>query len=163
MHIHIQCADAQTLARLGTTAEAMYDGVSTVGGGSGTQLVIIIYVLDGSGWAAECHHSWFGPEHIHNGTVPGLPARFRLITVAMGMNTYPYESVDDYGWQWRFETFADHLAAVLAHELYHFTQPHFARHRSNDEYDANLTALQQVQRLGFRVEATAPRRGVRYG
>ena len=160
MHVHIQ-GDDQALARLGTTPAAVFDVVERVVGGSGASLMLLIYLVPGPGWDAVCHHRWFRPEDLHNGTVPALPDRFRVIRVAMGQNTYPHESIDAYGWQWYFGTFLDHLAAVVAHEMYHSTQPHFARYRCNDEWDANASALRHVTDLGFQVAARAPRRGVR--
>src|SRR5262245_56205215 len=123
MHVHIQ-GSAERLAELGTTPEAVFDTVEKVVPPlTGASLVLVIYLVSGPGWDAVCHHSWFRPEDLHNGTLPGLPPRFLLIRVAMGQNTYPHQSVDAYGWEWHFETFLDHLAAVLSHEVYHYTQP----------------------------------------
>src|SRR5262249_19894873 len=103
--------------------------------------------------------SWFTPAHIEEEERPSeLPSYFRLIEARVGEHPYPLTTVDDYGWTWYFPSFLDHLAVVIAHELYHYTQPSFAQYRSNNEWEANLSALQQVQRLGFRVQAAAPAR-----
>jgi hypothetical protein len=160
MHVHIH-GSAERLAALGTSADAVFDTVARVVGGSGASLVMVISLVDDQGWAGECHMSWFRPEDLHQGESPCLPARFRLIQIAMGQNDYPYQARDDYGWQWRFATFMDHLAAVVAHELYHYTQPSFASQRTRNEHDANQAALDQVHALGYAVEAQRPARGVR--
>src|SRR5215510_1820188 len=131
MHVHIQGSEEQ-LAELGTTPQAVFNTVETIVGAAGTWLVVVVYLLDSSGWAGETHHSWFRREDLHHGELPRLPDRFRLIQIAMGQNTYPYEAPDDYGWCWHFQSFLDHLAAVLEYELCHYTQPHFARYRCNE-------------------------------
>src|SRR5215831_18805591 len=142
MHIHVFGADEPTCARLDTTEEQIRDVVTRVIGRSGSDLVVLIYFVQGAGWDAEYRHGWVRASDVHRGTVPGLPPRFLLIRVALGENAYPYESIDDYGWTWRHATVLDHLAAVVAHELYHHTQPHFARRRMNNEADANRFAVQ---------------------
>jgi hypothetical protein len=159
MYVHIQGTEA--LARLGTTPDQACDVIGRVVNGSGSQLVLVLYLVTGSGWAGECHFSVFTPQTLHRGELPHLPDWFRLIQIAMGQNTYPYVASDAYDWQWRFETFLDHLAAVTAHEFYHYTQPVFASQRTRNEHDANQAALDQVRELGFAVAAQRPERGVR--
>jgi hypothetical protein len=162
VHVHIR-ADEESLASLHVTVDEMFDVVGQVvnGSDSGSPLVVAIYLMDGSGWAGETHFSLFTPATLHNGEMRNLPPTFRLIQIALGQNDYPYQARDDYGWQWRFATFLDHLAAVVAHELYHYTQPSFASQRTRNEHDANQAALDQVHALGYAVEAQRPARGVR--
>jgi hypothetical protein len=68
----------------------------------------------------------------------------------------PRESPDRYGWPWRYETFADQLAAVMAHELYQHGAPSCAGYRGDDEQAANRWALAHATSRGFRVEAESP-------
>jgi hypothetical protein len=159
VHIHIQGTEA--LARWGVSPDDVCDVIARIVNGAGSQLVVVLYVLPGSGWSGECHYSWFRPEGLHRGELPRLPDRFRLIQIAMGENTYPYEAPDAFGWHWRFETFLDHLAAVTAHEVFHLCQPSFSVQRTRNEHDANQAALDQVRELGFAVAAQRPERGVR--
>ena len=158
MHVHLFGADAQTCARWHTCAEAIREVITRVVGGSGERLVVLVSLVDGVRWAAECHHGWFTPADVHRGQVSGLPPHFHLIELAFGVAGGPYlwQTRDDYGWVWRFGSFVDHLAAVMSHELYHYTQPHFARWRWNNEGDANAWALAHCRRLGFAVEAEIP-------
>src|SRR5262249_26009535 len=142
MHVHVQCADAEQLARLHTSEEAIFELVEQVIGPAGASLVVRITLARGRGWDAQCYYSWFTPAHIEEEERPSeLPSYFRLIEARVGEHPYPLTTVDDYGWTWYFPSFLDHLAVVIAHELYHYTQPSFAQYRSNNEWEANLSAL----------------------
>src|SRR5215471_18932108 len=114
MHIHLQCADDQALARLSTTQEAVCEVVKQIVGESGERLVLLIRLVDDPGWSAECFYSVFTPEDLHEEERPGaLPSQCRLMRMTIGEHTYPLTTIDDYAWTWYFETFLDHLAVVV--------------------------------------------------
>jgi hypothetical protein len=159
MHIHLQCADDQTLARLGVSEQAIFEVVERVIGAAGTRLVVLLTLTHAPGWAATCHSSMFTPDDLPDeACTSDMPERFRLIQVRIGAHPYPLTTVDDYGWCWYFASFLDHLAVVVLHEVHHLCQPDVARHRANCEWEANYEAWWRTREMGFQVGARAPAR-----
>lgn len=83
-----------------------------------------------------------------------LPQRFKLIKIRLDGNrrSFPRTEKDNYGWEFRYDTFLDHLATLFAHELHHFRRYHLNLHPREGEHAANRWALRHVQSLGFCVE-----------
>jgi hypothetical protein len=143
----------EACARLGTSAAAVREVCwRVVPARTGRHLTLLLYALEGTGAHGEYVPGWWTPQDIHGGTVPGLPARSLVIRVGLGCdNTYPHATHDAYGWAWRFQGVLDQLALLIAHELYHLSQPSFARQRASNEQHANAYAVKHVQDLGFAV------------
>jgi hypothetical protein len=80
---------------------------------------------------------------------------------------YPCERIDKYGWTWDFPSFEAQLATVASHECFHraahLWPAQFPGQDWRSEEQANTWALQQVQRLGYDVHASAPTQGVAHG
>lgn len=82
-----------------------------------------------------------------------LPMQYKLIRMVLNADpkAYPKKEFDIYGWQFKYESFKDHLALLFAHELHHFRRYHLNLHPREGENKANQWALEQCQKLGFKV------------
>ena len=85
-----------------------------------------------------------------------LPREFKLIRIRIDNHPehYPKDELDIYGWQFRYDTFKDHLATLFAHELHHFRRYHLGMHPREGEHTSNRWALQKVQNMGYKVSAS---------
>lgn len=131
------------------------------------ELVVSIYVIKKNSWAGGTAYAkeWMTPESFRTQRgrwkitgyfdIPrDLPRRFKLIRLLpLGcFQPYPKIQKDNYGWEYRYETFMDHLALLFAHELHHYRRYHLGLHPGEGEKSANRWALAHVQLLGYRVQ-----------
>src|SRR6516165_10581597 len=125
MHVYLYVREDETLLRLGTSREAIGEVVVQVTPARAAKaLVIAVALVPGTSWSGQ-YERWQTPERWLRlrGRWPrpaDLPASFQLVRMALGEDTtYPYTAPDAYGWTWHYTAFRDHLATVLAHEIYH--------------------------------------------
>jgi len=131
-------ASPEALEKLGTSDAAIGQVLKTVSGGKGvSRLVVIVRLLPVQGWRAECYRQ--------DGVI--------TMTFAAG-ERYPMTAPDIYGWQWRFQTFQDHVATIFSHELFHYRQD--APDYSQSEQAGNVYALAHAQQCGYSVQAKRP-------
>ena len=162
MRVYLYVRAEETLGRLGTSREAIGEVVVQVTPARAAKaLVIAVALVPGTSWSGQ-YERWQTPERWLRlrGRWPrpaDLPASFQLVRMALGEDTtYPYTAPDAYGWTWHYTAFRDHLAAVLAHEIYPVEGPPLpVLNVRNDEQAANTFALEHVLGLGFDV-AGAP-------
>ncbi len=128
-------------------------------------LVLAIYFLKKSPWIGGTYfRNWMEPADFITGRGRWnitkkfqhsiqLPVKYKLIRLLfdLRMNTYPLTQNDRYGWIIKYESFSDHLAFLLAHELHHFRRYHLGMHVKEGEQSANKWALNHTYGLGFNV------------
>jgi hypothetical protein len=86
------------------------------------------------------------------GRPDNLPKEFKLIRMLLRANhSYPSEERDRYDWEFKYNSFYDHLALLFAHELHHFRRYHLGLHPGEGEKSTNRWALHHVQNLGYKV------------
>ena len=129
-----------------------------------TDLVVAVYLLRrNAAWEAHLHEEMIGPGEFCRvrgewgfvqrfGTPEGLPERFQLVRIALGVRrAYPEREIDIYGWEMTFGSFRDHLAYTFVHELHHFRRDHLGGHKGEGEHSATKWALGRLQHAGFDV------------
>ena len=140
-----------------------------------SDLVVSIYFVGPTNWSGGTAYvrNWMQAEQFitsrgkwsftNDFSVPNdLPYRFKLIRILpkpLQGEPYPQRLRDGYGWEFYYQSFADHLALVFAHELHHFRRYHLGLHQGEGERSANRWALGHVKQLGFQVQGKrfAPR------
>ena len=150
----------------GVDLEKIKHILETVAGDTETRdLVLAIYFLKKSPWIGGTYfRNWMMPEDFVTGRgrwnitkkfppTNQLPDKYKLIRLLfdLRMNTYPLTQNDRYGWVFKYESFADHLAFLMAHELHHFRRYHLGMHFKEGEQSANKWALNHTYELGFNV------------
>ncbi|MBN1349693.1 hypothetical protein JXJ21_09805 [candidate division KSB1 bacterium] len=132
-----------------------------------SDLVVSVYLIEAKSWAGGTAYAktWQHSDTFatHRGhwkitslfeTPADLPSKFKLIRLApiCKFKSYPMTQKDSYGWEYRYESFADHLGMLFAHELHHFRRFHLGLHPGGGEKSANQWALTHIQALGFQVK-----------
>jgi len=158
-------AEKGALAKTGGGEERIREILERIAEGTDTtNLVVAVYLRSRLGdWEAHSLTELIGPGDFLSvrgewdfvedfATPPGLPDRFLLVRIILGMRRrYPAAETDIYGWELTFEGFEDHLAHTFAHELHHFRRHHLGLHPGEGEQSACKWALQRAQAAGFQV------------
>jgi hypothetical protein len=159
MQAYLYVRGDEPLVRLGTSREAIRDVLAQViPDRAAHRLVVAVALVPGTQWSGR-YERWQTPEtwlrlRGHWKRSAGLKKNFQLVRIVMGQNAiYPYEAPDVHGWTWRFDTFEDQLAAVLAHEIAHVEGPPLpVLNVHHDEQRANAFALAHTRALDFHVQ-----------
>lgn len=159
-------SDRKITAKKGYDEEQITDTLGKLAKTTNTDdLVVAIYLhQNDSTWRGASYKGWFAPSDFHRYTkrkwaltrsfeMPkDLPQKYKLIRMQFGVrNSYPQTLTDFYGWRARYRSFIHHLANMFAHELHHFRRYHLGLHPGEGEQSACKWALEQVNKVGFKV------------
>ena len=160
-------SDQHLLNRIHAPIAQIRETLHRIGAESDTRdLVVGVYLVEGKTWAGGTAYArtWLTPTSFttrrgnwkitsQHATPDDLPSRFKLIRLLPIAHYRPYPRIqkDGYGWQFRYDTFLDHLALLFAHELHHFRRFHLGFHPGEGEKSANRWALAHARLLGYKV------------
>lgn len=161
-------SEPNLLSQINTTTVDIQNTLHRISDGTDTsELVVSTYLIETNSWAGGTAYAktWLTPDFFSTRRgkwkitsffeVPtDLPGKFKLIRLLpIGkFRSYPRIQKDGYGWEFRYETFIDHLATLFAHELHHYRRFHLGFHPGEGEKSANRWALGHAQLLGFKVK-----------
>ena len=163
MLAHICCSRQELIEKVGGVT-AVTQVLERIAAGTATEnLVVVVYLVpDSDVWAGEYCGTEIGCSKLCRGRGAwavarkfpppvALPSEYQLIRMVFGMRVrFPHTAHDTYGWESRCNSFADHVAHVFAHELYHYRCNHLGLARDG-EIAACKWSDQRVRAAGYSV------------